>query len=875
MKLPRVVERFLAASGVAWGVLAISLLATAGVYHWTREQAFHHQQIRFDQAVAKFRHTMEVNFSVYYYILNALKSFSIPTRTPDEFRQFVKGLDMDQDHRCIYDFGYVERVRSKDVHSFLAYARSMGMDEHHAPELTTITHEDFVLVHWDDFGVHTNAAMASLIIREPRRVAAMRKACDLNGIASTEALEVRVGRDVLKAGGFIMYAPVYAPDAPTGTLEERRAALKGFVFASVSVYEFWDLIYMTAGEPDIDFEVYDGRTMNIDKLWHDCRPQAKGMAPAPGSHRPRYKTVNALAGVGREWSFYHASLPSFEMTSNMSMPLLFLWCGTGVSLLLFALSLMQAKARQRAERLAVELRAANDTLAEGAERLSVTLGSIHDGVMALDSQGCIVLMNPAAESLTGCKLAKAAGKLLSTVFAVVDAETGTPLSLPLEEVLRTGNHWSSPTSARLAGRGGDSPVIEIALSPLRDPQGASVGVVLVFRDVTERRRLLEEQIKTSKLESIGLLAGGIAHDFNNLLTTITGNISLAAMEPGVPRQARDFLRDAESAGGRARDLTQQLLTFAKGGAPLRKTTLLNKVIRDSARFATHGSNVCCNCLLPADLWPVDADAGQISQVIHNLVINATQAMPGGGVVTISGENLSLETQDSGKCVPGRYVKISVEDRGTGITPAHLQKIFDPYFSTKQRGSGLGLATAYSIVKRHEGIITVESEPGRGARFDILLPASSKPVEEGVVCQQTPLAPGQGSILIMDDEPAVRTMLSRMLERLGYQVMAASEGAEAVRCYTEACQQGRTIQAVIVDLTVPGGMGGQQAFQQILALDHGARGIVSSGYSDNPVMAEFKAHGFVASLPKPFGIDRLSETLSQVLSNTPPSNSVQQ
>lgn len=874
MEFSRFMERFLSASGAAWGVLIISLLATAGVYHWAREQAFHHQQVRFDQAVAKFRHTMEVNFSVYYNILNALKSFSIPSRTPAEFRQFVKGLDMDQDHRFVYDFGYVERVRAQDLPHFLSYARSMGMDEKHAPELTTITNEDFVLVHWDDFGVHTNAAMASLIIREPRRVAAMRKACDLNSIASTEALEVRVGRDVLKAGGFIMYAPVYALDAPTGTLEERRAALKGFVFASVSISEFWDHIYLTTSEPDIDFEVYDGRTMNADKLWHDCQPQMNGTVPAPGSRPPRFKTVNALAGVGREWSFYHASLPSFEVTSSTRMPLLFLWCGGCGSLLLFVLSFMQVKARQRAERLAQELRVVNDTLAEGAERLSVTLGSIHDGVMALDNQGRIVLMNPAAESLTGCTLASATGKGLSEVFVAVDAETGAPLSLPLENVLRTGQHWGSHSAIRLTGRGDNNPILEIALSPLRDPQGASVGLVLVFRDVTERRKLIEEQIKRSKLESIGLLAGGIAHDFNNLLTTINGNISMAAMEPGVPSSVREFLRDAESAGGRARDLTQQLLTFAKGGAPVRKTTLLNRIIRDSARFGTHGSKVACNCILPGDLWPVDADAVQMGQVIHNMVINAAQAMPEGGTVTIRGENVTLDSRDSNELAPGRYVKISIEDCGTGIAPAHLPKIFDPYFSTKQRGSGLGLATAYSIIKRHEGVITVQSEPGRGTRFEIFLPASTQPVEEGMACQQVPVASGHGSILIMDDEPGVRTMLARMLERLGYQVTATAEGAEAVQSYSEAQQQGRPIDLVILDLTVPGGMGGEQAFRQILALDPGARGVVSSGYSDNPVMANFKSHGFVAALPKPFGIDQLGETLAQVLSNTSGVPSVQ-
>ncbi|MGC8839485.1 MAG: CHASE4 domain-containing protein [Anaerolineae bacterium] len=383
-----------------------------------------------------------------------------------------------------------------------------------------------------------------------------------------------------------------------------------------------------------------------------------------------------------------------------------------------------------------------------------------------------------------------------------------------------------------------------------------------IRDITERRRLEEEQQRVRQLESIGVLAGGIAHDFNNLLTGILGNVSLAKLYVAQQEEVREVLEKAERACFRARDLTQQLLTFARGGAPVRRLTSLVDLVRESAEFVLRGSSVRAEFAIPPDLWAVEADEGQLSQVVQNLVLNARQAMPQGGVVRVACANVVLDSPSPLPLPAGRYVRISVQDTGIGNPQEHLPRIFDPYFTTKQEGHGLGLATAFSIVRRHGGHITVESELGKGSRFDVYLPASEKPAPRREDTRE-PLR-GQGRVLVMDDGEMVRGALRAMLESLGYEVALARDGAEALEQYRAARDAGRPFHAVVLDLTVPGGMGGKEAAQELLRLDPEARLIVSSGYSNDPVLSEHTRYGFRGVLPKPFRLDDLARVLREVL-----------
>ena len=381
--------------------------------------------------------------------------------------------------------------------------------------------------------------------------------------------------------------------------------------------------------------------------------------------------------------------------------------------------------------------------------------------------------------------------------------------------------------------------------------------------IAETIKIEEELFKTRQLESLGILAGGIAHDFNNLLTAIMGNTSLAKMLVNSGEKIYSRLEEIEKASVRARELTQQLLTFSKGGAPIKKVTSIADVIKDSSRFALRGSKSRCELFLSEDLWPVEVDEGQISQVINNLAINADQSMPEGGEIVIRAENVTLRENQVATLKPGRYIRISTTDSGIGIPAEHLNRIFTPYFTTKQKGSGLGLATSYSIINKHNGLMTVESDVGAGTTFHIYLPASEKEImEKGEKSKKT--IGGIGKILVMDDEEFIRDTAGVMLTSVGYTVGYADDGAVAIDMYIKAKEKGYPYDAVIMDLTIPGGMGGMEAIKKLLEIAPDAKVIVSSGYANGPIMADYKEYGFRGVIAKPYCISELSNVIQTVL-----------
>ena len=389
-----------------------------------------------------------------------------------------------------------------------------------------------------------------------------------------------------------------------------------------------------------------------------------------------------------------------------------------------------------------------------------------------------------------------------------------------------------------------------------------IGVVLVFRDITDEQRLSEELLKYEKLKSLGVLAGGIAHDFNNILTGIMGNISLAKMFAQDAEKVRKRLDQAEKASYLARELTQQLLTFSRGGAPVKTTASIAEYIQETVNFALRGSKLKAEFFIPADIWPVDFDQGQFQQVIHNLVINTNQAMPEGGILQVGLQNKTMTAGEGISLPEGSYVQIWFTDQGIGIPKGNLSKVFDPFFTTKPGASGLGLSTVYSIIKRHDGLITADSETGKGATFRLTLPASGKtpPVRNEA---SSSLFRGQGRILVMDDEAIVREVLGEMLTRLGFEVQFAQDGAEAVKIYRVAKKIDQPFDLLIMDLTVAGGMGGLEALQQLLEFDPEVRAIASSGYSSDPVMSNFQACGFKGVMAKPYTLEELSRVLGSL------------
>jgi len=384
-----------------------------------------------------------------------------------------------------------------------------------------------------------------------------------------------------------------------------------------------------------------------------------------------------------------------------------------------------------------------------------------------------------------------------------------------------------------------------------------------LRDITEKHLLEEELVKAQKLEAVGVLAGGIAHDFNNILAMIMGNVSLAKKNIRSNDKIHHLLAEAEKASIRAKDLTRRLLTFSKGGEPVKEVTTIPEVIVGCSAFALSGSKVGCEFNFPADLWPIKIDVGQINQAIQNIIINADQAMPGGGKIKIGAANITLDSNHGLPLLPGKYVVLTFQDSGAGIPQVNLSKIFDPFFTSKENGSGMGLTTAYSIIKRHDGHIAVASEIGVGTTFSVYLPSTKEKIPAKVETAEIDIH-GKGKILAMDDEEMIRDLIQSMLHRMGYEVELAKDGKEAIGLYQDALDAGKPFDAVILDLTVPGAMGGKEAIARLYEVDAKVKAIVSSGYSVDPVMSNYKKYGFCAVVEKPFNLQKLGTTLDKIL-----------
>jgi PAS domain S-box-containing protein len=497
------------------------------------------------------------------------------------------------------------------------------------------------------------------------------------------------------------------------------------------------------------------------------------------------------------------------------------------------------------------------------EQLLTTLEAIADGVIATDASGRVTLMNPEAERLTGWSWPEAEGRPLHEVYRVLAERDRQPRPDLVQLVVSGSRTVSPPGWALLVRPDGSERLLDELAAPIRDAAGEIIGVVLVFRDETAHRRVEEQTLRSQKLEALGVLAGGLAHDFNNILTGVLGNVSLAMLQLPREHEIHGRLAEAERALNRAKGLTQQLLTFARGGSPVMRPTSVAELVRESISFALAGSDVGCQLDLPDDLWPVEVDDAQISRVVQNLILNAEEAMPEGGTIRVRVTNRTMGPGNDHSLRGGRYVRISVQDHGVGIGPDQLPRIFEPYFTTKDQGSGLGLSVCYSIVNRHHGALVVESEPGAGATFFVYLPAASEDLEEPSDVLHEPLS-GTGRVLVMDDEAMVRDVASAMLRHLGYQPEAVPDGAAALEAYSREADAGRPFDVVIMDLTIPGGMGGQEAVKWLLSMDPDARCIVSSGYSDDPVMADHRSWGFLGVVRKPYSVDDLARALQAVM-----------
>ena len=526
-----------------------------------------------------------------------------------------------------------------------------------------------------------------------------------------------------------------------------------------------------------------------------------------------------------------------------------------------------------------ERKEAEEALRESEEKYRTILESIEDGYFEVDIAGNFTFFNDSLCKIFGYSKDELMGM---NNRQYTDEENAKELYQTFNTVYTTGKP-DKGYDWEIIRKDGSKRYVEASVSLRKDSEGQPIGFRGIARDVSERRQAEEEKARlevqlqqAQKMEAIGTLAGGIAHDFNNLMTSVLGNISLAKMEMKPESKGFKNLVEAEDASIQTKELTARLITFSKGGEPVKETVSIGDLVKGAVGSSLKSSDIDAGFSIPDDISPVEADEEQMKQVIHNVVTNAQEAMAGQGSINVSCENIDIGEKDTLTLKDGQYVKISIEDQGPGIPEEDLIRIFDPYFSTKemgtQKGMGLGLAVSDSIVKKHDGLITVESELGRGTTLSIYLPAGSAESQAPgarrlEVDSQSTIVNRQSTIqrvLVMDDEEMVRKVIAALLGHIGYEVELAVDGVEAIEMYKGAMESGKAYEAVILDLTNKVGMGGVEAIERLLKIDPDVKAVVATGYSSDPILSNFREHGFCGSLSKPFTLDELKTTLSEVV-----------
>jgi len=506
-----------------------------------------------------------------------------------------------------------------------------------------------------------------------------------------------------------------------------------------------------------------------------------------------------------------------------------------------------------------ELTLRNIQLFEEKERFNRVLESINDAVIVTDRAAVILLVNNATCNLLNKEYDELIGK---DIISILDLDCKQPVNFTFNTIIEILQQKSISNECILHV-GNVSYNIELYILPLKDQMNSITGTIVVLRDITQRKIIEEHIARTSKLESVGLLAAGIAHDFNNILTSIVGNLSLIKTRMNASSELYQHINDAEKASFKAKELTQQLLTFAKGGAPVKKVTSLHTMLKDIVTFVLRGSGIESKFIIDDNLYNVEVDEGQISQVIQNLTINAREAMNDHGLLKVYA--LNVNEDDPIKAIIGndKYIRISIEDNGPGIQNENIEKIFDPYYTTKPHGTGLGLTVVYSIIKQHGGYIFVDSQPGKGTCFDIYLKGTEKKVETIDENGNEISFIGKGRVLVLEDDENIQFILRTMLEELGYEVDIACDGDEAYKKYLVAKESDQHYSFAIMDLTIPGKKGGKDTITQIRKFDNEFKVIVSSGYSNDPVMSNYKDYGFNGILPKPYRFEELKQIIAAI------------
>ena len=787
----------------------------------------------------------------------------------------------------IQAFEWIPRVAYPERARFEAEARLDGLQDYQIYQLdpqgnkvAAGLRQYYYLVYYVEPLAGNEPALGFDLGSNPARLAALEQAADTGQPVATE--RITLVQETGSQSGFLIFIPIYRQEMPLKTVEQRRIALQGFVLGVFRAGDAVEAAIRASPEKGLLTELVDLHGVADKRLLYrferEQLPLKAGtwetlLAPSitlryeyPFTYASRQWKVDIIpspAYVQGHISLSYWLIPPIGVLLTLSLALYFLGLLShkeSAENLVAARTAELVQANEMMQAEITERRRAEEALRKAEERYRSIFENAIEGIFQSTPEGIYIGANTAMAKMFGYESPEDLMANISDIKnqVYVDPQRRVEFMRLLE---RDG--FVKDFEYEVFRRDGSTFWISENARVVKNEKGEIYCYEGFMQDIAERQRSEAERLRFSKLESLGTLAGGIAHDFNNILTAILGNIGLAALDDKIGPRVQDRLAQAEAACLRAQALSQQLITFAKGGAPVKKLLSVAELLTESTVFACVGSPVRCETTFPENLWWIEADPGQIDQVFQNLTINAVQAMPIGGTIKVWAENLTLGTDSGLPLSAGRYIKISLRDQGMGIPAEHLPRIFDPYFTTKQKGSGLGLASAYAIVEKHHGHIAVESKPRVGTTFHIYLPAV-----EGQVTPQPEgdreLPVGTGKILVMDDEEMVREVLGGMLAHLGYEAEFARDGGEAIEMFVQAQGFGQAFAAVILDLTVPGGMGGKETMARLREIDPQVKAVVSSGYSDDPIMADFQKYGFTAVIAKPYKVAELGKVLNKIL-----------
>lgn len=838
---------------LAWFVLLISLLITATLTLHLKSNVDKADEHDFFFRSNEIHHRISTRLDDYARILQGGAALFLASDlvTREEWRIFTYSQKLEKQLPGIQAISFARLIPRAELARHIQEVRNEGFPEYQVqPEGI----RDFYapVVYIEPFSGRNVRVFGYDTLSEPVRRDAMERARDTDSPALSGKILLVQETGVDVQAGAIMFVPVFQKGMPITTPEQRRAAIYGWV---ASPYRMKTLLQGILNIEELERDlihlaIFDGDSPTPQAQLFECHsPHANTLMSGK-----RFSRRSTLDFNGHRWTLSFTKSNGGLFAPEYTEVWITLIGCTIISILLFILINTLLNTRIQAQLIAKEL---THDLENSLDRHRSILQTAMDGFWLTDTQGHILECNE-----TYCRMSGYTEQELLTL-KVHDLEATENTSEASSHILEVIAQGETRFESRHRRKNGTIYDVEVSVQYRAEDGGRLVAFI---KDITERKRTEAELQKAQKLQSVGTLAGGIAHDFNNIMMGLFGNISLAKNEISRDHPSFTPLEDAEKSMSRAIRLTKQLLTFSKGGEPVIEDVSLGSLVEEVAHFDLTGSNVMLVHEQSPDLWIAKVDKGQIQQVISNLTTNARQAMPNGGHLYINLENVIIDGDAMPKLKPGKYIKVTVRDEGTGIDPKTIDRIFDPYFTTKQSGSGLGLATTYSIITKHGGHISVASQMGKGTQFTFFLPASDKaprPPSESGNGTLSPFVPGP-RVLILDDEEYVLKVIPRWLAQMGCSTETAADGHEAIELYKNALEVGTPFDVLILDLTIPGGIGGVEVLKSLIPINPSVKAIASSGYANGSQMSKHTFYGFKGVLAKPYTKQQLHDALSQVL-----------